>query len=217
MVVPILLADDHAVVRQGLRTLLENQPDMKVIGEADNGRDAVKMARELNPEVIILDVAMPDMNGIEAARQITAESPDSKIIALSMHSQKRFVSEMLRAGASAYLPKTCDFQEVIEAIHSVKGGKIYLSPRIANTIIDDYVNRLLAESAGAFSVLTPRERQVLQYVAEGHTTKDIAAMLHVSVKTVDAHRHNIMDKLNIHSIAELTKYAVREGLTFLET
>jgi DNA-binding NarL/FixJ family response regulator len=211
----VLLADDHKIVRDGLRNLLEKHADIMVAGEAEDGREALQLARKLSPDVIIMDIAMPDLNGIEATRQIVAEFPGIKVVALSMHSDKRFVSEMLKAGASAYLLKDCAFEELITAIRTIMKGKIYLSPGIAGVVIEDYIRKDSKAESTVFSLLSDREREVLQLMAEGKTTKEVAAHLNLSIKTIETHRTNIMTKLNIHSIAELTKYAIREGLTSL--
>jgi DNA-binding NarL/FixJ family response regulator len=212
----ILLADDHQIVRDGLKKLLEKHAaTLAVVGEAEDGRSAIRSARELKPDVVIMDVAMPDLNGIEATRQLIAESPDLKIVALSMHSERRFVTEMLKAGASAYLLKDCAFEELVTAIQTVVKRKIYLSPAIAGEVIENYVRNDPRTDTTVFSLLSDREREVLQLMAEGKTTKDIATHLNVSIKTVETHRTHIMAKLDIHSIAELTKYAIREGLTSL--
>jgi len=212
--VKILLADDHKIVRDGLRALIEGQPGMEVAGEAENGRAAVRLARDLSPDAVVMDVAMPDLNGIEATRQIVAEGAGARVIALSMHSDRRFVAEMLKAGASGYLLKDCAFEELTQAIQVVMGGQTYLSPGIASVVVEDYV-RHAGEGADAVG-LTAREREVLQLLAEGRSTKQIASRLHVSAKTVETHRQRLMEKLNLHSIADLTKYAVRAGLTSLE-
>jgi len=230
----VLLADDHRIVREGLRSLLAAQPDMQVVGEAADGRQAVLMAKEMTPDVVVMDVAMPQLNGIEATRQISADEPGMKVVALSMHSDRRFVSEALKAGASGYVLKDGAFDELISAIRAVVSDRVYLSPRVAGVVVEDYVRRLPtrgngngghgphpgtdehAARRGAFDALTPREREVLQLMAEGYATKEVAHRLHVSVKTVETHRRQIMEKLDLHSVAELTKYAIREGLTTLE-
>jgi DNA-binding NarL/FixJ family response regulator len=211
----ILLADDHKIVRDGLRNLLEKDPEIVVVGEAEDGREALQLARKLSPDVVVMDIAMPDLNGIEATRQILAEIPKIKIVALSMHSDKRYVSEMLKAGAAGYLLKDCAFEELSTAIRTIARGKIYLSPGIAGVVLADYIRTGSAADGSAFSLLSDREREVLQLMAEGRTTKEVAAQLHVSVKTIETHRTHIMAKLDIHSIAALTKYAIREGLTSL--
>lgn len=215
MDIRVILADDHKIVRDGLRTLLEKQPEINVVAEAEDGRATVQLAKKLSPEVVIMDVAMPDLNGIEATRQIIAEQPNVKVIALSMHSDRRFVSEMLRAGASAYLMKDCAFEELATAIRTVVENKVYLSPGIAGIVIENFIRQTSKSESSVFSILSDREREVLQLMSEGKTTKDIASHLNVSIKTIETHRTNIMTKLDIHSIAELTKYAIREGLTSL--
>lgn len=217
MSIKILLADDHKITRQGLRSLLEKEPDMEVVAEAEEGRTTVRLARELLPDVVVMDVSMPDLNGMEATRQIRAELPNVKVIALSMHSDNLFVSEMLKSGASGYLLKDCAFEELARAIHVVVEGKTYLSPAISGVVVDDYLHHLTKTESPGFKVLTDREREVLQLIAEGNSTKQVALKLHISVKTVETHRRQIMSKLNIHTIAELTKYAIRQGLTSLET
>ena len=217
MSIRIILADDHKIIRDGLRTLIENQSHMEVVGEAESGRKAVAMTLELVPDVVVMDVTMADLNGIEATRQIHKEQPSVKVIALSMHSDRRFVTGMLEAGASGYLLKDCAFEELARAIHSVISNETYLSPGITDIVVKGYLQKSSLTPASAFSTLTAREREVLQLLAEGRSTKKIAESLYVSIKTVETHRQRIMDKLNIHSIAELTKYAVREGLTSLES
>ena len=215
MSIGVFLVDDHKFIRDGLRTLLEKNPAIKVVGEAEDGRSAVRLADKLKPDIVILDVAMPDLNGIEAARQIIADNPDVKVIALSMHSDRRFVAEMLKAGASAYLSKDYVFDELESVIRTVMADKIYLSPDISGVVVENYVRQTAKPESSAFSVLSDREREVLQLLAEGKTAKEIAEKLNVSIKTVETHRTNIMNKLDIHRLAELTKYAVREGLTSL--
>lgn len=217
MSIKILLADDHKIVSECLRPLLNKQPDMRVVGEAENGRMAVKLAQQLNPNIVIMDIAMPDLNGIEATRQIIARCPGVKIITLSMNSDKRYVTGVLNAGASGYLTKSCSFEELVSAIRVVAANKKYLSPDISGIVIEESLVRSSTAKSKIPSILTMREREVLQLLAEGKTVKQIASQLYLSIKTVHTHRKQIMDKLNIHSIAELTKYALREGLTSLKT
>ena len=216
MATRILIVDDHKIIRDGLRMLVKKQPDMEVVGEADNGREAVRLALELIPDVVIMDVTMADLNGIDATRQIHKEQPDIKMIALSMHSDRRFVTGMLEAGATGYLLKDCAFEELAQAIQSVMINRIYLSPEITDIVIRDYVHKSSAKPSSAYADLTDREREVVQLLAEGKSTRQIADSLSVSIKTIESHRKHIMDKLNLHSIAELTKYALREGLTSLD-
>jgi DNA-binding NarL/FixJ family response regulator len=217
MSIKILLADDHKIVRDGLRALIEKYPDMEVVAEAADGRTAVRLVKELRPKVVIMDISMPDLNGIEATRQILVEEPEVKILTLSMHSDSRYVKEVFKVGAAGYLLKECAFEELANAIYTVAADQIYLSPRITHVVINDYLSKLPAARTSVFSVLTAREREVLQLLAEGKTTKEIAFSLDLSVKTVEAHRQKIMEKSDIHSVAELTKYAIREGLTSLES
>src|SRR5512140_2978684 len=212
----ILLADDHKIVRDGLRALIEKEPNMEVVAEACDGRTTVQKAKEFMPHIIIIDIAMPDLNGIEATRQIVTDIPGVKIIALSMHSDRRFVIRMLESGASGYLLKDSAFEELSMAIRTVLSGKIYLSPAIAGGVVENVMRNSSQKISRTTAELTPREREVLQLLAEGRTTKKIASQLNVSVKTVETHRRQVMEKLDIHSVAELTKWAVREGLTSLE-
>ncbi len=216
MAAKILIADDHQIVREGLRSLFEKETDLEVIGEAENGRQAVRMARDLKPDVVVMDIAMPDLNGIEAMRQVLAEFPAAKVLALSMHANKHYVIEALKAGASGYLLKDSAFDELVQAIRAVVANQCYLSPEITGAVIDDVVHRRPAESRLVAPRLSSREREVLQLVAEGRTTQQIARRLFISRKTVDTHRQHIMKKLDLHSVAELTKYAVRKGLTTIE-
>lgn len=213
MTIRVLLADDHAIVRHGLSRSIQQEEDMEVVGQAGTGLTAMEMARDLMPNVVLMDISMPDMNGMEATRLILRESPQLKVIALSMHSAKRYVREMFRAGATGYLLKDCEFDELIGAIRMVAEGQTYVSPSISEVVVEDYVRGSLKEEADAFSVLTQREREVLQLMAEGNSTKQIAARLFISPKTVEAHRLRIMHKLDIDNVAQLTKYAIQEGLT----
>ena len=212
----ILIADDHGIVRQGLRSLLEKQADMEIVGEAEDGSMAVRLATKLLPDVIIMDVSMPNLNGIQATRLVLRQTPDARIIALSMYFNRRFVIKMLKAGVLGYVLKSYLFDELVRAIHAVAANEHYLSPRITDVLIEDDINRPLTVQADASGRLTDRERQLLQLLAEGQSTKQIALGLNVSPKTTDANRRQIMNKLGIFSVAELTKYAIREGLTSLE-
>ena len=213
----ILLADDHKILRMGLRQLLEKEPYLEVVAEAEDGRTAVQLSQKLKPDVVITDISMQDLNGVEATRQIISHAPQTKVIVLSMHSGQKFVTEMFKAGASGYLLKDCDFDEVFAAIRAVVADETYLCPQIATVLRNDYLQRLLQSEVPLSSALSPREREVLQLMAEGKSTKEIAFSFSLSVKTVEAHRQRIMEKLDIHSIAELTKYAIREGLTSVES
>lgn len=215
MTIKILVADDHKIIRDGLRALLEKQENMEVVAEAQDGATAIRLAKKLLPNIVIMDIGMPDMNGIDATRQIVAETQGVKVIALSMHSDRRFVIEMLKAGASGYLLKDSAFEELALAIKTIINNQPYLSPKITDVVIKEYIYSNPQSEKTVFSALTIREREVLQLLAEGKSTKQIAAQLNVSVKTIETHRQQIMEKLDIRSIAELTKYAIREGLTSL--
>ncbi len=216
MTIKIILADDHKVLREGLKSLLNQQKDIQVIGEADDGQAVVRLTRKLEPDIVVLDIGMPNMNGIQATQHIVAEVPDTKVLALSMHSDHQFVVKMLQAGASGYMLKDCAFEELVSAVRDIAAGKFYLSKDVTGVVISDYINKMQAIDAAGEPILTSRERETLQLIAEGNSTANTAALLNVSTKTVETHRKHIMDKLNIHSIAELTKYAVRVGLTSLE-
>ena len=211
----LLLADDHQIMREGLVALLEQEPGLEVVGQAADGRAAVRLARELSPQVVVMDVTMPDLNGIDATRQILEENRQIKVVALSMHADRRFVKGMLQAGASAYLLKHYASQELIQAIQLVMNNRVYLSPEVAGVVVEDY--KAPASDSSAFAVLTPREREGLKLVAEGKTPRQIAGALHLGLKTVEAYRRQIMEKLGLNSIAELVKYAVREGLASLDS
>lgn len=213
MSIKVVLSDDHKIVREGLRALLEKESDIEVVGEARDGRAAINMVDDLSPHVVVMDVLMPDLNGVEATRQIINKYPNIKVIGLSMYTDKRFILSMLKAGALGYLLKDCASEELVQAIRSVSVGKHYISTTISNIIIEDYVHKVQLEDSHLLNVLTPREQEVLQLLAEGNTTREIASLLSVSMKTVETHRMQIMKKLNMHSVAELTKYAIREGLT----
>ncbi|HOX42983.1 MAG TPA: response regulator transcription factor [Myxococcota bacterium] len=212
----ILLADNHKLFCEGLRTLFMQQPGMEIVGEANNGRMAVRLARELSPDVVIMDIGMPELNGMEATRQIHAEMPGIKVVAVSMHADRQYVAGMLSAGASGYVVKDSAFTELIQAVQTVRNGGRFLSPDIVGVVVEDYVQRLAPAPGSALARLSDREREVLQLLAEGGTTASIAQRLHVSRKTVETHRKNLMLKLELHSVAELTKLAIREGITSLE-
>jgi DNA-binding NarL/FixJ family response regulator len=211
----ILLADDHKIVREGLRRLLETESDMQVVEEAADGRDAVEACKRVRPDVVVMDLAMPNLNGVEATRQITDGRFAPKVLCLSMHREQKMITAMLRAGASGYLLKNCAARDMAQAIRTVAGGETFLSSAIAGEVIDHFVRGEPGDESSAFTKLSDREREVLQLIAEGLSTKEAAARLDISQKTVLAHRRNIMEKLDIHSNAELTRYALREGLTEL--
>jgi DNA-binding NarL/FixJ family response regulator len=215
MSIRIILADDHEILRHGLSKSFEHESDIKVIGQASNGHSAVEMVRELLPDVVIMDIGMPDLNGVEATRKIIKNTPKVKVIGLSMHSSDKYVREMFKAGASGYLLKNCPFEELTEAVRTVAGGKTFISPAIGDMIVKEYASKPDDEKS-VFSILSQREREVLQLLAEGKTTKQIAKRLHISPKTVEAHRLKIMERLDIDNVAQLTKYAIQEGLTEAE-
>ena len=213
MSIRVLLVDDHAIVRHGLNRSIQQQEDMEVVGQASDGYTAVEFARELAPHVIVMDVSMPGLNGIEATRAILRASPGARVVALSMHSAKGYVREMFRAGASGYLLKTCECDELIQTIRLIAQGQTYISPSIGRVVTENYAQDGSENKDNAFSVLTRREREILQLISEGNSTKQIARRLFISPKTVEAHRLRMMKKLDIHNIALLTKYAIQEGLT----
>jgi DNA-binding NarL/FixJ family response regulator len=204
----ILLADDHAVVRQGFKMILSEQPDMEIVAEAGNGREAVESAERLKPDIAVMDVAMPELNGIEATRRLSQVAPHTRVLALSMHKDSVYVREILRAGARGYLLKDSPAEELVSAVRAVASGEGYLSPAVSNAVLDDYRKHV----TDPIDLLSSREREVLQMLAEGKTNKEIATVLTLSVYTVDAHRGRIMEKLNVHSINELVRFAVRNGL-----
>ena len=219
MEINIILADDHHVIREGLRLLLESEKDLLVLAEADSGRAALSAVKKFRPDLVVMDVSMPELNGMDATRRILSEAPGTKVLALSMYSDKRFVEGMFQAGVSGYILKNCIARELISAIRLVAKGQVYISPEIAGTIVDGYLLRSVPENDTSRRInrkmLTDREREILQLISEGQHTKEIAEKLHVSTKTVDAHRRNIMEKIGANSIAELTKFAIREGITTL--
>lgn len=213
MNVRILLADDHKIMREGLQALIEQQPGLRVVGEAENGATTVHLAKRLRPDVVIMDIAMPDVNGIEATRQLVSELTSTKVIALSIHADRRFVTEMFRAGASGYLLKQHAFDELLIAIKKVAADRRYVSPSLLDAGTPDDRNFFIGTEETYYAKLTKREVQVLQLMAEGSSNKEIASLLHISVKTVETHRQHIVSKLGIRSLAKLTKFAIREGLS----
>jgi DNA-binding NarL/FixJ family response regulator len=220
MSIRVVLADDHKIMRDGLKSMLVRQMDIEVVGEAETGREAIDKARELSPDVVVMDIGMRELNGIDATKIMTRDLPSVRVVALSMHSDRRYVSEMLAAGAAAYLLKDSAFDELTVAIRAVAAGRTYLSAGITGGGVEDYLRRLSGSEGSvapaAARGLSAREREVLQLIAEGLSTKEIAAKLHLSVKTVETHRRQMMDKLGIFNIAGLIKFAVREGLASLE-
>ena len=216
MTIRLVLVDDHELMRQGLRALVDGQKDVEVVGEANDGRTALALVRSLSPDVVVMDVAMKDMNGIEATRQIRAECPDVKVIGLSSHADARYVKAMLEAGACGYVLKANAYDDLHRAIEAARRGKSYLCPDVTEAIIGGSMNAPNHTTAFSGASLSPREREVLQLLAEGRTSPEIAKRLFVATTTVETHRRNIMRKLGIHSVADLTKYAIREGLTSLE-
>jgi len=209
----ILLADDHKLMRSGLKALIEQQPDLTVVGEADDGRQAVALAASLKPDLLVMDIGMPNLNGIEAAHQITQANPATAIVILSMHSDESYVLRALKAGAKGYLLKDSAESDLIRAVHAVAGGKSFFSPAVSKVLLDDYVRKLQRSGAeDAYDLLTPREREILQLIAEGKSNKDVANLLNLSVYTVETHRSNLMEKLNLRGIPELILYAVRRGI-----
>jgi two-component system, NarL family, response regulator NreC len=213
----ILLVDDHQIMREGLMSLMANEPDLEVVGDASDGRQAVQLARKLRPDLVVMDISMPGLSGIEATRQILDEVDRARVLALSMHADPRFVAGALEAGAHGYMIKDCTSQELLECIRTVAGGGTYLSPQVAEVVVRGFVRRLGEETGTPpASVLTPREREVLQLLVEGHTVKAIAERIHLGVKTVETHRRNIMEKLGLKSMVDLIKYAMREGVVSLD-
>ncbi len=215
MSIKIMVVDEHKIVREGLATLIAKQPNMEIVGEATDGREALALVERKTPDLILMDVTMPNLNGIEATRRIKSKNPEIEIIALSLHSERQFVLGMIRAGASGYLIKQCTFDELVLAINTVMEGKKYLSREIANILIEEYIRKESEGKAMIDSKLTSREIEVLQLLAEGKTTKEIASSLSVSLKTVEAHIRHTKSKLKVNTVAELTKIAIREGLTSL--
>jgi DNA-binding NarL/FixJ family response regulator len=209
----VLIADDHGIVRKGLRFLLSQDPDIEVVGEAEDGREAVRLAGETGPHVVILDIAMPQLNGLDAAAQISKQHPRTGVILLSMHSDEEFVVRALTAGAKGYLLKDSAEPDIVRAVHAVATGKTFFSPAIAHTLLEDYMRRLQQEGLqDRYDLLTDREREVLQLLAEGRSNKEVAGILNLSVHTVDTHRSNFMQKLGLHNTAEIVIYAMRKKI-----
>jgi RNA polymerase sigma factor (sigma-70 family) len=212
----LLLAEDHTIVRKGLRALLEGEVGVEVIGEAEDGREAVEMTRQLLPDVVLMDITMPGLNGLEATRQIKKWFPEVKVLVLTRHANEEYIFQILRAGASGYVVKKAAPTELVLAIQAVYRGDSFLSPSISRPVIEEYIRQAEAMIENSYDRLTDREREVLQLIAEGHSTQEIAELLHISIKTVQNHRARLMDKLNIYSTAELTRYAVRKGVISLD-
>lgn len=214
--IKVILADDHKIVRAGLRSLLESGGQIDVVAGAENGRETVSLTKKLNPDVVVMDVAMPDMNGVDATQKIARQNPDSRVLALSGHPDGLFITGMLEAGAKGYLLKDVATEELILAIKTVANGRIYVSPSVSDTLVEDYLQRVKGEVGPDYDALSTREREVLQLVAEGRSTAQIANKLSLSERTIETHRKRIMDKLGLRSIAQLTKYAIRKGITSLD-
>ncbi|NQU84138.1 MAG: response regulator transcription factor [Mariniphaga sp.] len=216
MEIKVLIVDDHKIMREGLRFLLKDKPNITVVGEAENGREAQGLVTKLQPDIVIMDIAMPDLNGMEATKMILNENPNTRIIALSSHSGKEFVTGMFKAGASGYLLKDCAFDELFDAIKAVHAKHTYLSREISDVLVREYVTSIHSAVQEGLEELSTREKEVLQLIAEGNSTKQIAELLFISVKTVESHRKKIMQKLNMFTVSELTKHAIRIGLTSLD-
>ncbi|MHB9030665.1 MAG: response regulator [Candidatus Latescibacterota bacterium] len=216
MKIKIIIADDHKIVRDGLTALLEKNPDMKVVAEVDNGRQAIEAANLMQPDVVLMDVVMNGLNGIEATRSIVKHNPYVKVIGLSMYSDPEYVSGLLAAGASGYVLKECAYGEIVNAINLVMRNKSYISPEVTSVVIDGFKGSRFPAEPDHSTALTNREREIIQLIAEGYTSKEIAANLNLSIKTVCTHRQHIMDKLHCHDVAKLTKYAIRKGFTSAE-
>ena len=212
MKIRVLLADDHRMLREALRAILEKEPDIEVVGEAADGRSLLQLARKLAPDIVVLDIAMPELNGIEAMGHLASRYPKIRVVALSMYTDRRYVIEMLKAGAAGYVVKAAAGTELLRAIRAVASGRNYLCPEVAGTVIDD-ISRRDGPARSGLAALGRREREILQLIAEGHRSSAIAERLFISAATVDTHRRNIMRKLDLHSAAQLTKFAIREGLS----
>jgi len=214
--IKVVVADDHTILRQGIKALLDNQEGIEVVGEAKDGREAIKTIEELLPDVILMDIAMPGLNGLEATRRIKKKFPKTKVVVLTMHANEEYIFQILNAGADGYLVKETAFQDLISAINAVHKGEAFMSPSISKKVMTDYIQRAQGEEKVGFDTLTTREREILQLVAEGNSNKKIAEALFISPKTVETHRAHIMDKLNIHDRAGLIKYAIRKGMINLD-
>jgi DNA-binding NarL/FixJ family response regulator len=210
--VRVLLADDHTIFREGLRMLLSQEKDLQVVGEAGDGAEAVRLVKELKPHVVVMDIGMPNLNGVEATRQILETAPDVRVLGLSVYRDRRFVVGMLGAGAKGYLLKNCAVEELVLAIRNVMAGHVYVSSRVSGVVVEDYVRQVRGGGEPSLLALTEREREVVRFLALGQHNKQIAASLGLSDKTVETHRQHIMEKLGLHSIADLTRFAIREGL-----
>jgi len=214
MSIRILIADNHGILRQGIQALIGKHSDVEVVGQADNGLEAVELARQLQPDIVLMDVTMPVLNGIEATRQIKSELPEVKILALSVHAKREFVLDMIKAGASGYMLKECVLDDLIRAINTVVAGQSYLSPQIAGIVLESITkDSIFAVGDHLSKTLTPRERQVLGLLAEGMSAKQVASQLGLNVKTIEANRRQIMEKADVNNLVDLTKYAIRQGLT----
>jgi len=216
MSIRVLIADDHGIVREGLHSLIGKESDMEIVGEAYDGRKALELVRKLEPDVVVMDISMPNLNGVDATYQIIRDYPKTKVIALSMHSSSMFVSDMIKAGATGYILKDCLFDELAAAIRTVYEGGVHLSKDVMGLVVGDYMNRLSGAGGLPLESLSEREREVLQLIGEGKNTKEIAQILHVTTKAIEANRRKIMDKLNSHSTADLVRWAILGGLTSLE-
>ena len=216
--IKVVIAEDHTIVRKGLCALLQGEPDIEVVGEAENGREAIKIVEKLLPDVVVMDIAMPGLNGLETTRQLTKKFPKLKILILTMHDNEEYIFETLRAGAAGYLIKRSAPNELISAIQSVFRGESFLSPAVSKKVIEGFVQSggSAAKEDADYGRLTTREREILQLIAEGNALREIASLLHISIKTVESHKAHIMEKLNLRSIAELTQYAIRKGLIHLD-